>query len=92
MDTLFTKYGNGTVMTFEGFEHLMYGIQLGNLIMEDTIEAHQVNNLTTNFKPLHQLNHSHVVDLTLLGKDRRHVQHNHGPSYHEESDSVNNKV
>ena len=31
IEKLFTKYGNTTVMTYEGFEHLMNGIELGNI-------------------------------------------------------------
>ena len=85
IDTLFTKYGNGTIMTYEGFEHLMYGIELGNLIMEDTISAHHTKN-KTGFILLHQDNHSHVVNIELLGIERRHVDHDHDHRNHDNHD------
>lgn len=71
---LFTKYGNRTIMTYEGFEHLMNGIELGNIILDDTIDAHKLN--STHFQTLHGKNHSHVIDTSdQRTRRRRHAKH-----------------
>lgn len=72
---LFTKYGNRTIMTYEGFEHLMNGIELGNIILDDTIDAHHKLN-STDFQTLHGTNHSHVIDTSdQTTRRRRHAKH-----------------
>ncbi|XP_063423250.1 zinc transporter ZIP10-like [Mytilus trossulus] len=79
IDSLFIKYGNKTVMTFEGFEHLMNGIELGNIILEDSVDAHhKLGSNDTNFKSLHHGNHSHVVDIShQLPEHKRKRRHVH---------------
>ncbi|XP_052094064.1 zinc transporter ZIP10-like isoform X1 [Mytilus californianus] len=92
IDNLFNKYGNKTVMTFEGFEHLMNGIELGNIILEDSVNAHRIlGSNETEFKSLHHHNHSHVVDvnhqLPIHKRKRRHVHYeSERPSVTESSD------
>ena len=72
---LFTKYGNRTIMTYEGFEHLMNGIELGNIILDDTIDAHHNLN-STDFQTLHGKNHSHVINTSdQTTRRRRHAKH-----------------
>lgn len=72
---LFTKYGNRTIMTYEGFEHLMNGIELGNIMLDDTIDAHHKLN-STDFQTLHGKNHSHVIDTSdQTTRRRRHAKH-----------------
>ncbi|GIY11596.1 zinc transporter ZIP10 [Caerostris darwini] len=81
---IFTKYGHGGQMTFEGFEHLLESLGLGNIIINDhDMEAHKEN----DFRNLHDTHdHSKKTEVmtgttskgvTLPNRDTRSHSHNH---------------
>lgn len=44
MEKIFTKYGRGGVITYDGFEHLLANLGLGNInIVDHDIHDHYVN-------------------------------------------------
>ena len=67
---LFRKYGNGHVMTFEGFEHLLIQLGLGEIHIDHDIKSHYHG---TEFVHMHS-NHNHNVE--------NHDEHEHSSDDH----------
>ena len=83
--SLMKKYGNGTEMTFEGFEHLMENIGLGKFLQFDhSVKCHRING--SSFIALHS-DHNHTGEIQSDAFNRScdgvesHVTHSH--DYHE---------
>ncbi|XP_055942736.1 zinc transporter ZIP10-like [Argiope bruennichi] len=76
---IFTKYGHDGQMTFEGFEHLLESLGLGNIIITDhKVDAHKQD----EFKSIHgSHDHSKKVDVTPT-TSKGIVHTNRGPHTH----------
>ena len=85
---LFEKYGENGVMTFEGFEHLLQSLGIGNVKISDhDIDDHRDNGKFVDFHSSHNHsvevvphgNHSHSADDTddVLGVDDHDGHHEH---------------
>lgn len=87
---LFGKYGNGQVMTFEGFEHLLYELGLGKLHLDHEASSHRQGH---GFLDLHS-NHNHEMDHDHAGHAHNHEDHDHKHHGHEghEHDTVVHKL
>ena len=79
--SLMRKYGNGTEMTFEGFEHLLENIGLGKFLQFDhSVKCHRING--SSFIALHS-NHNHTGQIHSDAFNRScdgissHVTHSH---------------
>ncbi|KAL5015018.1 hypothetical protein ScPMuIL_009288 [Solemya velum] len=76
---LFTHYGDGNVLTFEGFEHLMENLGLGGIeIKGHKVVEHQVNE---SFREMHP-DHEHSISVPVY--DRLHMHRNQSASNHSE--------
>ncbi|GFT20099.1 zinc transporter ZIP10 [Nephila pilipes] len=75
---IFTKYGHDGQMSFEGFEHLLESLGLGNIIITDhDVKAHKDN----DFRSIHGTHdHSKKADVATTSKgvtSSGHTTHSH---------------
>jgi hypothetical protein len=76
---IFNKYGDNGHLTFEGFEHLLEGLGLGNLIISDhDIHDHKVKDV---FKPLHKT-HNHTRNAAVVNGSGSHSNHSENKHHH----------
>ena len=80
---LFRKYGHDGFITFEGFEHLLVNLGLGNFsIWDHDIHDHFKN---STFKEIHD-DHNHVTDddspTSLPFPQPNHAHHDHDKGHH----------
>ncbi len=84
LHSIFNKYGNNGLMTFEGFEHLLENLGIGNVRIQDhDIHDHYDEN---GFRELHaDHNHTQITDADPVFSAEnatRHDDHNHDHDGH----------
>ena len=77
---LFEKYGNGNVMTFEGFEHLLGELGLGKIHLDHDLMQHRKEE---GFISIHD-HHNHSIENT--DEEQMDYDHNHGNDHKQEFD------
>lgn len=98
LEHIFDKYGNGTSMPFEGFEHLLQEIGLGNLTLKHELhkhkeggkfkEFHSTHNHAYKSVPKHPHNHEHEHD-----EDHHHNKENQHHKHHNpETNSIHSHM
>jgi hypothetical protein len=82
---LFVKYGDGQVMTFEGFEHLLSELGLGEIHLDHDLTTHRKD---VRFVDLHS-DHDHTRNKEGQGYGKHVVECNHSRTYrnHDEEHS-----
>lgn len=82
---LFAKYGDGQVMTFEGFEHLLSELGLGEIHLDHDLTTHRKD---VRFVDLHS-DHDHARNKEGQGYGKHVVECNHSRAYrnHDEEHS-----
>ena len=87
---LMEKYGNGTDIAFEGFEHLLVNIGLGKFLQFDhSVKCHKING--SSFVALHS-DHNHTGEIRSDAFNRScdgvqsHVTHSHDHHVSEDDD------
>ncbi|CAD5115838.1 DgyrCDS4776 [Dimorphilus gyrociliatus] len=83
---IFEKYGNGTNMPFEGFEHLLQALGLGNVTLEHDLVDHKKAGGFHEFHPSHE--HSYSGNPTLKDKNGHDHEHDHDHHLDNEHDNI----
>ena len=83
LHSIFDKYGDNGLMTFEGFEHLLENLGIGNLqITDHDIHDHYDED---GFRDLHP-DHNHTVSENGSDTHERHVNRHVDDSFHNNDD------